>query len=211
MYALLKLFISYLLGSVNFAYVFGKLKGIDISKTYDRNLGAGNLYRATRNKPYALTAALLDVLKVFAAWQLAGPWGGVAAYFGHAFSIYHILMQKKLVSTGMGFSSLVIIFLLTDVRLFLAYLLLLLVHNIAVKKVISKEVRLFAHQLYHFVYVALAISAYLVLNPQLYLLAVEAIAASSFMLRWAKSIQSNVLPHIPKTLVKDLRKKEKLL
>ena len=75
MHAVIKMIISYLIGSINFAYCLGRLAGVDISETYDRNLGAGNLYRATHNPALFLAAALLDVLKVALAWLLFGPWG----------------------------------------------------------------------------------------------------------------------------------------
>ena len=45
MNALVKLIISYLVGSINLSYWIGKLIGVDVSKVYDKNLGGYNLYR----------------------------------------------------------------------------------------------------------------------------------------------------------------------
>ncbi|MEM4841238.1 MAG: glycerol-3-phosphate acyltransferase, partial [Nanopusillaceae archaeon] len=47
---MMEFFISYLLGSINFSWIIGKIFGIDISKKNDENLGATNLYYAALNK-----------------------------------------------------------------------------------------------------------------------------------------------------------------
>ena len=56
------LFISYLLGSIPFGYIFGKIKGVDIRKKGSGNIGSTNTFRVLGLK-VGLCAALLDIFK----------------------------------------------------------------------------------------------------------------------------------------------------
>jgi glycerol-3-phosphate acyltransferase PlsY len=63
--------ISYLLGSIPTAYIFGRLKGIDIRKSGSGNAGATNAMRVL-GKGTGITVLFLDILKGFLATVLAG-------------------------------------------------------------------------------------------------------------------------------------------
>ncbi|MFA5356440.1 MAG: glycerol-3-phosphate 1-O-acyltransferase PlsY [Candidatus Omnitrophota bacterium] len=65
-------FISYLLGSIPTAYIFGRLiKGVDIRKFGSGNVGATNAIRVL-GKPAGISVLLLDILKGFAAVSFLG-------------------------------------------------------------------------------------------------------------------------------------------
>jgi len=94
------LLLGYLLGSIPFAYIAGKVsRGIDLRQHGSGNLGATNVYR-TLGAKVASVVFVLDTLKgalpVLAVHQYAiGPhldlWGiaaGVAAIVGHAKPIF---------------------------------------------------------------------------------------------------------------------------
>ena len=53
---------AYLLGSVPFAQVLARLKGIDLRKVGSGNVGAGNL-TSTVGLPWGIAAGVLDGLK----------------------------------------------------------------------------------------------------------------------------------------------------
>ena len=207
MHLLLKIVFPYLLGSVNFAYVIGKLKGVDISQVFDRNLGGMNLYRATKSIPLFLVAAILDIAKVAFSWFYFGEIGAVMAYLGHAFSFWYALEHRKIVPTGMGYSSIVTIFALTSPHLLLIYVFLEIFHKVAVYRVLSEEVRIFGSQLYHFSYVAFAILIYSFLEkPQFHLLLLLFVAYFSFLLRWKEFIASKVVAAFPQKELEKLLK-----
>jgi glycerol-3-phosphate acyltransferase PlsY len=61
------LIISYLIGSIPTAYIFGKIaKNIDIRKVGSGNVGATNAFRVL-GKPIGITVLFLDVLKALVA------------------------------------------------------------------------------------------------------------------------------------------------
>ena len=68
--------VAYVLGSLNFAFVVGKLKGIDFSKVGTHNYGTTNVLRATHSPIWALLTLVWDaskgVLSVVAGWYVAG-------------------------------------------------------------------------------------------------------------------------------------------
>jgi acyl phosphate:glycerol-3-phosphate acyltransferase len=84
--------IGYLLGSIPFAFILGKLKGVDIRKVGSGNVGATNLGRTVGMKFFWL-AFLLDGLKgflpVFSLSLLVHHWNydGWTAYPGSALSL----------------------------------------------------------------------------------------------------------------------------
>jgi len=70
------LIISYLLGSIPTAYIFGRvLKGIDIRKIGSGNVGATNAMRAL-GKGAGITVLLLDILKGFIVVVFLGDYFG---------------------------------------------------------------------------------------------------------------------------------------
>jgi glycerol-3-phosphate acyltransferase PlsY len=91
----LMLFGAYLLGSIPFAQVIARMKGVDLREVGSGNIGAGNLTRSV-GWGWGLTAGLLDSFKGLVPVWLAlrsglGPGAaglvGIAAVVGHNWSI----------------------------------------------------------------------------------------------------------------------------
>jgi len=107
-------FFGYLLGSVPFGLLYGKLAGIDVRQEGSRNIGATNVGRLLGKKLGALTLAS-DTLKgllpmLLATWLLA-EWPdcqrwtmltGAAAFLGHCFPLYLKFRGGKGVATALG-------------------------------------------------------------------------------------------------------------
>jgi acyl phosphate:glycerol-3-phosphate acyltransferase len=102
---------TYLLGSVSFAWLAGRAKGIDLREHGSRNLGATNAGRVLGGRWFAIVFSA-DVLKgllpVLAAVHLAPPdaWlpmaTAAAAVLGHVFTCFHGLRGGKAVATSLG-------------------------------------------------------------------------------------------------------------
>ena len=103
--------IAYLLGSVPFAYLAGRLvKGQDIRRRGDRNPGANNAYRMIGPRSGVAVAAL-DVAKgagaVLIAKAIAGTTGaemaaGLAAVIGHNWPVFLKLRGGRGAASGVG-------------------------------------------------------------------------------------------------------------
>ncbi len=111
--------ISYLIGSIPTAYIFGRLfKGVDIRKFGSGNVGATNAFR-TLGRGTGITVLLLDILKgfipvfflgnilvaKFTPLQDDGPLRiilGVACIFGHNWTIFLKFKGGKGVATTLG-------------------------------------------------------------------------------------------------------------
>ncbi len=107
--------ISYLIGAVPTAYLFGKLKGIDLHKCGSGNIGATNAWRVL-GKGTGITTLLIDIAKGFAAVKfialLSGKAGdglvlqriycGIAAILGHTFPVYLKFRGGKGVAATVG-------------------------------------------------------------------------------------------------------------
>jgi glycerol-3-phosphate acyltransferase PlsY len=113
---------AYLLGSLPFGYLMGRLAGVDIRQQGSRNIGATNCWRVCGWK-FGLSAFLLDVAKGFVPtfgaylmtemcplydW-LAAPQkhlivvaAGAAAIAGHVFPVYLKFRGGKAVATSLG-------------------------------------------------------------------------------------------------------------
>ncbi|MDX9872124.1 MAG: glycerol-3-phosphate 1-O-acyltransferase PlsY [Clostridia bacterium] len=106
----LTIFVSYLIGSISFGILAGKLfRGIDIRKHGSGNTGVTNVLRTLGKGP--ATAVLIgDVCKgMLAVWiglQLGGLVYGMVAGFcvevGHMYPAYHGLKGGKGAATGFG-------------------------------------------------------------------------------------------------------------
>jgi acyl phosphate:glycerol-3-phosphate acyltransferase len=102
---------SYLLGSVSFAYLAGKAKGIDLREHGSRNLGATNAGRVLGARWFTVVF-LCDLAKgvaaVLAARWLANDVGwlplscGAAVILGHTFTCYHGFRGGKAIATSQG-------------------------------------------------------------------------------------------------------------
>lgn len=109
---------SYLLGSIPFGYVAGKIGGIDIRKIGSGNIGATNVVRAL-GKRYGYPVFFLDFIKGFSAVEIsmsiatgARPeWGSpeifgilaaVASVIGHSFPPWLKFRGGKGVATSAG-------------------------------------------------------------------------------------------------------------
>lgn len=101
--------VAYLLGSIPFAFLAGRARGIDLRRVGSGNLGAANVFRALgRGMGIAVMAA--DIGKgvlavVIARWIADDPWPAVAAgaaMAGHVFPVWLRFKGGKGVAVGGG-------------------------------------------------------------------------------------------------------------
>jgi len=108
---------AYLLGSIPFAVIFGRMKGVDILKEGSGNPGMTNVIRSL-GPGWGIACFVLDVLKslvptVVARFLLTGPlWGldaemlwfliGCGAILGHCASVFLRFKGGKGISTALG-------------------------------------------------------------------------------------------------------------
>jgi len=113
---------AYLLGSVSFALLLGRLAGVDIRQKGSGNVGATNLGRVL-GKKWGIGCFLLDVgkglfpmlayhtaLLLFGSQAEKAPWlaalmwlaVGIAAVLGHIFPVWHGFKGGKGVATSLG-------------------------------------------------------------------------------------------------------------
>lgn len=94
--SILSVIIGYLLGAILPAFLFGKLKGIDIREEGDKNPGTTNAFRVL-GLPFAILTALYDTLKGLLAMLVAFSLGvnlifwqisGLMVIIGHVFPFY---------------------------------------------------------------------------------------------------------------------------
>lgn len=108
------LLLAYLLGSIPFGYLIAKAKGIDITTTGSKNIGATNVARSLGLK-YGVLVFFLDGLKaalvvlLFTLQILPREYAfqspliyGLAAVLGHSFSIYLKFKGGKAVACSAG-------------------------------------------------------------------------------------------------------------
>ena len=103
---IVKLILSYFLGSVSGAMLMGKLKGVDIREMGSGNAGSTNAFR-TQGSLFALCVLLIDILKGFISTKFISIMNfpflsdigideklliilcGIAAILGHVYPVYH--------------------------------------------------------------------------------------------------------------------------
>lgn len=110
MYFVYAIVIGYLLGSIPFALVIGKVfYHTDVREFGSGNLGGSNAGRVLGKKAAIATIAL-DVLKVVAAVAIsaqfdaaASIWAGLAAAIGHCYPLFAGFRGGKAVATMFGF------------------------------------------------------------------------------------------------------------
>jgi glycerol-3-phosphate acyltransferase PlsY len=110
------LLIGYLLGSIPFSYVAGRLRGVDIREYGSGNLGASNTYRVLGAR-FAVPVLLLDIGKGTGAVLLAGwaahvlgwdsaGWcksaAALGAILGHIWTVFLKFRGGKGVATAAG-------------------------------------------------------------------------------------------------------------
>ena len=131
--------IGYLLGSIPFALVIGKIFfKTDVREHGSGNLGGSNAGRILGAKVGA-AVIILDVLKVtfaifitshFAYSEMASIWAGFAAAFGHCYPIFAGFKGGKAVATMFGFLLGISIFTFQDINMLIiplaAFLVVLL-------------------------------------------------------------------------------------
>lgn len=136
-FKILFLLLAYLIGSIPYGYIIGKLKGIDIREHGSKNIGATNAGRVLGRKYFYLTF-LLDSLKGFIfvflfrfgilphEWCLLSPMlYGFTAVVGHVFPVFLKFKGGKAVSCGagalLGYSP--VIFLITVLTFIIVFLI----------------------------------------------------------------------------------------
>ena len=104
------LFGAYLVGSVPFGFLIGKMRGVDVRTVGSKNIGATNVFR-TVGKKWGLLAFLCDFLKGFVPVLLAKKFGGEAhlplavglmTVVGHMFTCFMKFKGGKGIATGFG-------------------------------------------------------------------------------------------------------------
>lgn len=109
-YSLIVIVVSYLIGSIPFGYLIGRLKGIDIRKCGSGNIGTTNSWRVL-GPFYGILVLIGDVFKgVLAVWLgslvsgVAGleVFAGLSAIIGHSWPIFLKFKGGKVVATGAG-------------------------------------------------------------------------------------------------------------
>jgi glycerol-3-phosphate acyltransferase PlsY len=131
---ILAIALGYILGSIPFALVIGKVfYHTDVRKYGSGNLGGTNAGRVLGKKVGAIVI-LLDALKVVLAMGLAcqisvsaGIWAGTACCIGHCFPVFAHFKGGKAVASSFGFFLSLWIFIFHDPRYFLLPLLMFLV------------------------------------------------------------------------------------
>ncbi len=103
------LVIAYLLGSLPFALLAGRLNGVDLRTAGSGNLGATNVFRVL-GRSWGIAVMVLDIAKGAVAVLIAealvpSPWplaAGALAILGHVFPVWTGFTGGKGVATGAG-------------------------------------------------------------------------------------------------------------
>ena len=108
---ILPIMIGYLIGSIPFGVIAGKLRKIDIRKVGSGNIGATNIYRTLGTAP-AVAVFILDLFKGALAVYIAQAMipaspaviviSGIAAVMGHMYPVYIGFKGGKGSATGLG-------------------------------------------------------------------------------------------------------------
>lgn len=129
--------LSYLLGSLPFGYLAGRLRGIDVRQHGSGNIGATNVLRVL-GKPWGFGVFFLDALKGFLAVRLSmlllarqpsaagypeffAILAAAACVFGHSFPVWLKFKGGKGVATSVG--SIFGVMPIAAVTIFLVWLL----------------------------------------------------------------------------------------
>jgi glycerol-3-phosphate acyltransferase PlsY len=94
--SILSIIVAYLLGSIPFAYIIGKLSGLDVRQVGDKNVGTFNVFRhggwgpgvATLVADVGKGALAVVVAKLLSTNELVVFGAGVAAVIGHNWPVF---------------------------------------------------------------------------------------------------------------------------
>jgi len=102
---------AYLIGSIPFGYLIGRMRGVDVRTVGSKNIGATNVYR-TVGKKWGFLAFFCDFLKGFAPTMLAVSWVagvsdlavavGLVCVVGHTLTVFMKFRGGKGVATAFG-------------------------------------------------------------------------------------------------------------
>lgn len=92
----ISLMAAYLLGAIPFAYIFGKIRGVDIRRVGDRNVGTFNVFRhlglgwglATLATDIGKGALAILAAKAFGVNEMVVFMSGVGAVIGHNWPVF---------------------------------------------------------------------------------------------------------------------------
>lgn len=103
--------VAYLVGSIPFGFLIGKMRGVDVRTVGSKNIGATNVYR-TVGKKWGFLAFFCDFLKGFVPTILAARFAGqsenlpvcvgLACVIGHTLTIFMKFKGGKGVATAFG-------------------------------------------------------------------------------------------------------------
>lgn len=144
--------ISYLIGSIPTAYIFGRaLKGIDIRKCGSGNVGATNAFRVLGKFP-ALLVLIIDILKGFITVTILASYLclkssvisgellriilGLSCIAGHNWTVFLNFKGGKGVATTLGVL-LGLSFHITGLKIALVFLLLTWIATFAILRIVS--------------------------------------------------------------------------
>ena len=103
---------AYLIGSIPFGYLIGRMRGVDVRTVGSKNIGATNVYRTVGHK-WGVLAFFCDFLKgflpAFLALRLASSVNenlpicvGLACVIGHTLTVFMKFRGGKGVATAFG-------------------------------------------------------------------------------------------------------------
>lgn len=135
--------VSYLIGSIPTAYIFGRLlKGIDIRKFGSGNVGATNAFRVLGRKA-GITVLILDIFKGFAAVvflggsdKLLGVILGLSVVAGHNWSVFLKFKGGKGIAVTLGVL-IGLAFQISSLKIILALVLLIWLAVFIFTKIVS--------------------------------------------------------------------------
>jgi len=108
---IIRIILSYLIGSISGSMLMGKLRGVDIRTMGSGNAGGTNAFR-TQGAIFALSVVVVDIAKGYVAtFYISGDLGqgsllgilcGIAAVLGHVYPVYYNFKGGKGAGTLVG-------------------------------------------------------------------------------------------------------------
>ena len=108
---IIRIILSYLIGSISGSMLMGKLRGVDIRTMGSGNAGGTNAFR-TQGAIFALSVIVVDIAKGYVAtFYISGDFGqgsllgilcGIAAVLGHVYPVYYNFKGGKGAGTLVG-------------------------------------------------------------------------------------------------------------